>query len=212
MAIKVNGTTVINDSRALQNITSVDSTTKSAIETAGVGGASTIIQEDQSLSSASGHSITFSDYRINIVIISNIKNTASAAYNYLNMRMLNASGTVMTNDHIWAAVRSGHSSLYTSSWETLFRPIQQRISNSGNSGGSGLVVKAYNAFDTDKPTHVETYGFVHQGYDAGDTAAGIGTFYSMNGPDSNIKNSGFRIYLGSNAFASGMKVTKIGVA
>lgn len=38
MAIKVNGTTVINDSRALNNITSVDSATATAIGNAGVGG------------------------------------------------------------------------------------------------------------------------------------------------------------------------------
>jgi hypothetical protein len=38
MAIKVNGTTVINDSRALSNIASVDATTAAAIGAAGVGG------------------------------------------------------------------------------------------------------------------------------------------------------------------------------
>jgi hypothetical protein len=38
MAIKVNGTTVINDSRALSNIASVDSTTVAALGAAGVGG------------------------------------------------------------------------------------------------------------------------------------------------------------------------------
>ena len=41
MAIKVNGTTVINDSRALQNIASVDATTVAAISAAGVGGGAT---------------------------------------------------------------------------------------------------------------------------------------------------------------------------
>ena len=42
MAIKVNGTTVINDSRALSNIASVDATTAAAIGAAGVGGGGTI--------------------------------------------------------------------------------------------------------------------------------------------------------------------------
>ena len=37
MAIKVNGTTVINDSRALSNIASVDATTVAAMSAAGVG-------------------------------------------------------------------------------------------------------------------------------------------------------------------------------
>ena len=38
MAIKVNGTTVINDSRSLTNIASVDATTVAALGAAGVGG------------------------------------------------------------------------------------------------------------------------------------------------------------------------------
>ena len=37
MAIKVNGTTVINDSRALNNISSVDATTVAALSAAGIG-------------------------------------------------------------------------------------------------------------------------------------------------------------------------------
>ena len=40
MAIKVSGTTVVNDSRALQNISSVDSATVTALNNAGVGGSS----------------------------------------------------------------------------------------------------------------------------------------------------------------------------
>lgn len=38
MAIKINGTTVINDSRALSNIASVDATTAASMTAAGVGG------------------------------------------------------------------------------------------------------------------------------------------------------------------------------
>tara|TARA_R110000803_G_C11941993_1_gene316696 strand:- start:137 stop:1264 length:1128 start_codon:yes stop_codon:yes gene_type:complete len=41
MAIKVNGTTVINDSRALSNIASVDATTAASMTAAGVGGTPT---------------------------------------------------------------------------------------------------------------------------------------------------------------------------
>jgi len=41
MAIKVNGTTVINDSRALQNVASVDATTAASITAAGVGAGGT---------------------------------------------------------------------------------------------------------------------------------------------------------------------------
>ena len=45
MAIKVNGTTVINDSRALSNIASVDATTAASITAAGVGGSNILTTE-----------------------------------------------------------------------------------------------------------------------------------------------------------------------
>jgi hypothetical protein len=38
MAIQISGTTVVNNSRQLQNIASIDTTTKNAISAAGVGG------------------------------------------------------------------------------------------------------------------------------------------------------------------------------
>ena len=41
MAIQVSGTTVIDDSRSLTNITSVDATTVASISAAGVGGGGT---------------------------------------------------------------------------------------------------------------------------------------------------------------------------
>jgi hypothetical protein len=43
MALQISGTTVINNSRNLQNITSVDATTAASIATAGVGGAMSLI-------------------------------------------------------------------------------------------------------------------------------------------------------------------------
>jgi hypothetical protein len=42
MAIKIGGTTVVGDTRALQNIATVDSTTATSIEAAGVGGSTTV--------------------------------------------------------------------------------------------------------------------------------------------------------------------------
>ena len=43
MALQISGTTVINNSRNLQNITSVDATTAASIAAAGVGGAMSLI-------------------------------------------------------------------------------------------------------------------------------------------------------------------------
>jgi hypothetical protein len=64
MAIKVNGTTVINDSRALSNIASVDATTAGAMAAAGVGGLSTVVATDASMGTGSSLSFTLGDYQI----------------------------------------------------------------------------------------------------------------------------------------------------
>jgi len=56
MAIKVGGTTVIDDSRALTNIASVDATTVAALGTAGVGGGGGVVSMQ-----ASGGNITAGD-------------------------------------------------------------------------------------------------------------------------------------------------------
>ena len=59
MAIQVNGTTVINNSRALTNITSVDATTAAAIGNAGVGGGGSIeLVADGSISAGDPVGIT----------------------------------------------------------------------------------------------------------------------------------------------------------
>ena len=57
MAIKVNNTTVINDSRALQNISSVDAATVTALENAGVGGGSTWVTKTSNYTASAGDKI-----------------------------------------------------------------------------------------------------------------------------------------------------------
>ena len=58
MAIKVNNTTVINDSRALQNIASLDATTAASITAAGVGGAASINELSDGYVSASDPTVS----------------------------------------------------------------------------------------------------------------------------------------------------------
>jgi hypothetical protein len=58
MAYKVSGTTVINNSRGLENITSVDSTTATAIGNAGVGGGTVQMTADGSISAGDVVGIT----------------------------------------------------------------------------------------------------------------------------------------------------------
>ena len=77
MAIKVNGTTVINDSRALSNIASVDATTAAAIGNAGVGGViTTTINSANAFSRTGPSTYGFNDTGI----ISNSKPSSSIVY------------------------------------------------------------------------------------------------------------------------------------
>ena len=97
MAIKVNGTTVINDSRALTNIASVDATTKNAISAAGVGGLTTVIAENVALGSGSALSVSLGDYTRQIIWIwgNPIHNVNSTGRNMLGY-LTDASGTAIT--------------------------------------------------------------------------------------------------------------------
>ena len=68
MAIKVGGTTVIDDSRQLSNITSVDATTVAALGTAGVGGGGTAeLTAAESISAGKPLSVNSSGQVVNIV-------------------------------------------------------------------------------------------------------------------------------------------------
>ena len=62
MAIKVNGTTVINDSRQLQNVASLDATTVAAIGNAGVGGITkTVITDSSAYTNVAGGDLLGTD-------------------------------------------------------------------------------------------------------------------------------------------------------
>ena len=103
MAIQINGTTVINNSRALTNITSVDSTTATAIGNAGVGGSSTLITNN---ASASGTGITVSltgGYQRYIIQITGIVFSNTGSFNgYGNIRWTNSSNSVVTGGYAYS--------------------------------------------------------------------------------------------------------------
>jgi hypothetical protein len=67
MAIQVNGTTVIDNSRALTNISSVDSTTVTALGNAGVGGVTVNVTtlSHPTVTTSDANTGTTSDYRSN---------------------------------------------------------------------------------------------------------------------------------------------------
>jgi len=101
MAIKVNGTTVINDSRALSNISSVDATTATAIGNAGVGGASTLISDSVSVGTGATFSVSFSgNYRAYRLILNGVN--SSSNYQQLVWRYTDGSGSNITSTSAYA--------------------------------------------------------------------------------------------------------------
>lgn len=100
MAIQVNGTTVIDNSRALTNISSVDSSVVSAMSSAGVGGATSLITDWTNVPSSSNWSISLSSsYDIIRVYFDKVgANTNGGVYQY--SRLQYSGGTETGNDYI----------------------------------------------------------------------------------------------------------------
>ena len=99
MAIKVNGTTVVNDSRALTNIASLDSTTAAAITAAGVGGGEVVsLTSNGALSNTTYIEVSFTgDYLMYIVQFVNMRTNStgfSAGYT-------NSSGNLITSSNYY---------------------------------------------------------------------------------------------------------------
>tara|TARA_R110000764_G_scaffold98937_1_gene183574 strand:- start:164 stop:760 length:597 start_codon:yes stop_codon:yes gene_type:complete len=99
MAIKVSGTSVIDDSRALKNIASVDAATATAITAAGVGGGEVVLLTNNgALSNTTYIEVSFTgDYRMYIVQFVNVRTNStgfSAGYT-------NSSGNLITSTNYY---------------------------------------------------------------------------------------------------------------
>lgn len=102
MAIQVSGTTVINDSRQLQNIASVDATTVAALGTAGVGGATSLITGWTNIPNSSTWSLTLSASYDIIKIYMNYVGTAGTGFIDLYHRFNYSGGTETGNYYAYA--------------------------------------------------------------------------------------------------------------
>ena len=94
MAIKVNGTTVINDSRALTNIASVDAATVTALGNAGVGGGATsLITDWTSIPASTTWTVSFpSGYDVISIFWQNMAISSSSSATDLVFRLGSETG------------------------------------------------------------------------------------------------------------------------
>lgn len=161
MAIKVNGTTVINDNRALSNIASVDATTATAFGNAGVGGLSTVVATDASMGTGSSLSFTLGDYQIQHFYFEGpLKHNADlgkSMYVYFS----DSSGTTITSGEYQAVARAGSSSGSSRLEDYLLRT--QDINRSSESTRLQVIrLTVYDAYSSTKRTKFDvTYHFTN---------------------------------------------------
>ncbi len=117
MAIKVNGTTVINDSRALSNIASVDATTVAAMGAAGVGGLTTEVAKGAAFGTGNVVKLTLGDYKVQTFDIYNL--TASTG-TYVKCQLTDGSDSLITNSYSYFNTNKGSDSTTFSDRMTLF--------------------------------------------------------------------------------------------
>ena len=150
MAIQVGGTTVLNNSRELTNITGADTTTKNALAAAGVGGKTTLLT-DTTFGSTGAVSVSFTGgyeiYRIHLKDIYYSPN--NAGNKFLFARFTNSSGSNIT---------SGYSSYY------------RKYSDSTAGDTRGNENQMYISGDLSFPTNINcsVYMDVYNPYDTGE--------------------------------------------
>jgi hypothetical protein len=203
MAIKVNGTTVINDSRALQNVASVDATTVAAMGAAGVGGGLKLLQNTTTTSNATYIDVDFpSGYDWIRIHIGGIRVTNTDYSGELVARLLNSSGLITSSTylyHRWDQSGGGYTMINS-------MDINVRAFLSNSTHGNNLVVDVRNPRDSGCSTMASMQtigrGVYQTGYgadnffrqatyslEAHETNTGI-RFYSNDGK---TLNSGFKI-------------------
>lgn len=102
MAIQVNGTTVIDNSRALTNISSVDSSVVSAMSSAGVGGATSLITNWTNIPTTTNFTLSLSSSYDIIRIYFNLVGTDNqATYLDLFFRLQYSGGTETGYDYVF---------------------------------------------------------------------------------------------------------------
>ena len=185
MAIKVNGTTVINDSRALTNIASVDATTATAIGNAGVGGSLVFISETSITSTVAYIEYTFpSGYRgfeFSLNCWTNDLSTGDTRD--LLIRFTDSSGSLITTGAEYSNGAIGVASA----------PVADYIEGpriSGNvtpSYGKVISVKVMFPLQTNINTSFFLYGAGFESRDGGAYTSAAGRYGGMKVPEANTK-------------------------
>ena len=211
MAIKVNGTTVIDDSRALKNIASLDAATAASITAAGVGGLTTVIADNVALGSGSTLSISLGDYTRQIIWIWGLaRHTLTNGKNAEGFFTDSGGSAITTNEYVAASGSSATSDYYSTDRVRLLETADFAVT-----GSSNVELKACITVDHAYSSTIRT------SYDAMvctlNSSFPTGTAYTRQNSQTGImkvieRNSSFILIAQSPAsFKSGLYYSSIGV-
>jgi len=150
MAIKVNGTTVINDSRALQNVASVDATTVAAMSAAGVGGMTTEVAKNAAFGTGNAVKLTLGNYKVQTFDIYNLKASANT---YLKGQVTDSSDNVLEGNYQYFNTNNGTDSTSFSDRITAYSGWDLPTSSSG-----WIIlcnIEVYDAYSSTKQTRLK---------------------------------------------------------
>lgn len=211
MAIKVNGTTVINDSRALSNIASVDATTVAAMGAAGVGGLTTLIV-DNANTGANGSStilgpFSLADYRQQTFVFSKIRPVSGTGR--LHMRLTDSSGSNLTSTSGYNYFFTGATITYNEGRDNRFIIWGREPVGSGSNDHLDTRITFDNGYESSLGT-VCTWSTAH--YNSGSSAASGGGL-GVGGHNVIQRNQSFYIYWeNGQAHASGSTYSSWGIS
>ena len=212
MAIKVNGTTVINDSRQLQNVASLDATTVAALGAAGVGGLHTQIVAENTSTGANGTSgvlgpFTLGDFQRQTFRFEGLQRTGGGG-GRLQCRVTNGSGTTLTSGYIEAGQSQVYMHQESSAGHGLWYWYRHESMPSSGNGDMSVEVTFSDAYSSTKRT---TAHWLSWGYANGD--ADIGGARVNTTRNTVEKNNSFFLYFenGGTYWASGSTYSSWGI-
>ena len=176
MAIQISGTQVIGNSRELTNIASVGATTATAIGNAGVGGLTTLVNDNTSITGSSGAlTFTLGDYRQQTFVITNLAYTAENQGGRTMIRLTNSSNTTLSASQYLFSNRSD-SSVYNETADSRWWIwSKEHVGSSANNNFFTVKVTFDNAYSSTLPTQANWNTSVFKHEYASASGAGQGT-------------------------------------
>ena len=191
MAIQVNGTEVISNSRALNNIASLDATTVAAIGAAGVGGSTVFLGTTAITSDVDYIDITFAaGYRAYRIHVEDLRQTAPSDVKKLRGRFTDSSNNVVsTENYVYLQAGNTSASRETSLWHNNGVYVPAAVDSTYQVSN---VIIVYDPLDPSICTSGQWHGIGGIKENITQDFKGNGMFFSMERP---AQNNALRIYI-----------------